>query len=138
MLTDLHRRLHQIRDEDTPVDRAYGISSHGRERRPTGHAGARFYCPICGRWFRRFFPFGLRGRRNARCPSCGSLERHRFMWTYLTERLHLRQRRVDVLHVAPEPCIRNALIAGGTLRYLGIDRYDDMLLDEFGREYAYR
>ena len=125
MLTDLRRKLHAIRDDDTPVERVYGATKRARNRPTRGHSGDRFHCPICARWYRRFAPFGLRGRRNARCPGCGSLERHRFAWLYLTRTLDVLRRRVSVLHVAPEPCIRTALLARPGVRYLGIDRYDD-------------
>lgn len=125
MLTDLQRRLHVIRNEDMPVERAYGAKGRARYRQVNDPAGVRFHCPICERWFRRFAPFGLRGRRNARCPRCGSLERHRFAWLYLTRTLDVLRRRATVLHVAPEPCIRTALLRRPGIRYLGIDRYDD-------------
>ena len=125
MLTDLHRQLHRIRDENTPVEHIYRTHAHFEARAGLGRSGARFYCPICTRWYRRFFPFGLRGRPNARCPGCHSLERHRFMWLHMTERLELRRRRGAVLHVAPEPCIRNALAGQPGVGYLGIDRFDD-------------
>ena len=36
-------------------------------------------CPVCDSSAVAFLPFGLGGRRNALCPTCGSLERHRFL-----------------------------------------------------------
>jgi SAM-dependent methyltransferase len=35
------------------------------------------YCSACGKYSRRFLPYG--GRRAALCPQCGALERHRFL-----------------------------------------------------------
>lgn len=125
MLTDLHRKLHAIRETELPVEQAYGATSRQYGQRIGGHSGSRFYCPICSRWYRRFARFGLRGRRNARCPGCGSLERHRYAWLYVTRRLDILRRRLEVLHVAPEDCIRSALLQRPLLRYVGIDRYDD-------------
>ena len=80
MLTDLRQRLHAIRSAEMPVEQAYGVIKRKSARFSTEATGARFYCPICGAWYRSFAPFGLRGRPNARCPGCGSLERHRFLW----------------------------------------------------------
>lgn len=59
------------------------------------------FCPVCGRSSRRFLSIL---REEAECLHCGALERHRFVWRYLTERTDLLDggpRRV--LHVAPEP-----------------------------------
>ena len=78
------------------TDLAKGILYFGRSR----------FCPVCGRSSRRFRPSGAPSRRDAGCPRCGSLERHRFLWVYLTRRSPLfdgRERRV--LHIAPEPCL---------------------------------
>lgn len=125
MLTDLRQRIHAIRAEETSVEAAYGTRSRQTRTHKGSASGARFYCPICTQWYRRFAPFGLRGRRNARCPGCGSLERHRFLWLYISEVLQILGQRCDVLHVAPEPCIKAALLQYPGLRYLGIDRYDD-------------
>ncbi|MBE9552988.1 MAG: methyltransferase domain-containing protein [Proteobacteria bacterium] len=86
--------------------------------------GRAFSCPVCGGRFRRFLPFGLNGRRNARCPGCGSLERHRFMWMHLRDRHRLMQRRLRLLHIAPEHCIRDALAANPGLNYVTVDMFD--------------
>ena len=71
--------------------------------------GSRFYCPVCERDFRKFFEFGVNPRQNARCPGCGSLERHRLLWVALCDLqnkdLIQRGRGRRLLHVAPEPCL---------------------------------
>ena len=58
-------------------------------------------CPFCGWRGFRFEPFGNRvlRRDDARCPICGSLERHRVARLLLQHRLQGRHR---VLHMAPE------------------------------------
>tara|TARA_B100000676_G_scaffold172004_1_gene169107 strand:- start:4064 stop:4843 length:780 start_codon:yes stop_codon:yes gene_type:complete len=125
VLTDLQKQLHAIKDGEMSVERAYGGGGRHNRLFENSPAGARFYCPICARWYRRFKPFGLRGRRNAQCPGCGALERHRFLWLHLNERTHALRHVRDILHVAPESCIQNALLQKPGTRYLGIDRYDD-------------
>jgi hypothetical protein len=42
------------------------------------------------------------GRANARCPQCGSLERHRVLWLFLRDRTPLFSKPLSVLRVAPE------------------------------------
>lgn len=57
-------------------------------------------CPICD-YSGYFVSMRLRGRREARCPNCASLERHRQFALILRERaIDLSQARV--LHFAPE------------------------------------
>lgn len=63
------------------------------------------YCPVCDRFSGAFLEFGRKRRPDARCPGCGSLERHRLVWRYFQRRTDLldgRGRRM--LHVAPEAC----------------------------------
>src|SRR5690606_31495770 len=62
-------------------------------------------CPVCGKSFRKFLPYGrINPRPNALCPNCLSLERHRLIWLYLQERTDLLKHPVPVLHIAPEAC----------------------------------
>lgn len=65
--------------------------------------GNQVECPCCGRCFRRFLYFGHPPRRNALCPHCDALERHRLLWLYLEQRPALLQQARYLLHVAPEP-----------------------------------
>lgn len=57
-------------------------------------------CTICGST--RFKTY--RGRNNALCTKCGSLERHRAVYPFLTE-----EEWMSVLHFAPEPCLARHL-----------------------------
>lgn len=90
------------------------------ERMPPGA----LFCPVCQHSAVRFLPFGLAGRRQACCPRCGSLERHRFLWWVLGRHTDLLKRRHRVLHTAPEPCLRARIATLPNLRYLSVDRYD--------------
>jgi SAM-dependent methyltransferase len=69
--------------------------------------GSRFYCPLCGKSFRKFYPFGINPRQNACCPNCGSLERHRLLWVALRtlQKKGLIKQGGRLLHVAPETCL---------------------------------
>jgi predicted SAM-dependent methyltransferase len=124
LLEDLNQRLASVQRLNMPADAVYGVSPRTRNRRDKSIPGGAFACPVCGGRFRRFLPFGLNGRRNARCPGCGSLERHRFMWLHLRDRHRLLQRRSRLLHIAPEHCIRDALAANPALRYVSVDMFD--------------
>jgi SAM-dependent methyltransferase len=64
------------------------------------------YCTVCGAVEKSFSNGGVgRARPNAKCPCCGSLERHRLIWLHLFDQVwsNLPNRKKDVLHIAPEP-----------------------------------
>lgn len=85
--------------------------------------GQRFSCPVCVRQV-RFTPMisstGL--RRYARCPGCGSLERHRLQAFVVKEEILpvFSSRSPRVLHVAPEAAIR-AMLEPIASRYVTAD-----------------
>lgn len=69
------------------------------------YAGNNVICPICNTHFSKFLPYGrINPRPNALCPKCQALERHRLIWLYLQERTQFFNRKMDVLHIAPEAC----------------------------------
>ncbi len=60
-------------------------------------------CPICGTRRRRFLPYGyVTQRKDALCPNCLSLERHRLLWLYLHNETTLFEKCPTLLHIAPE------------------------------------
>lgn len=124
MLTDLRDKLGAIQrgelDERTVYHRSFA-----QRRTLTPVSGPVFFCPVCGKWSRKFLPFGLGGRRNATCPTCGSLERHRYMWRHLRDVHRIEQRKRRILHVAPEPSISARLADLPTVSYLSIDLYNE-------------
>lgn len=69
------------------------------------YAGRRVECPICGRQYRKFMPYGYgEVRENALCPGCLSLERHRLLWLFLVRESDFFTARPRLLHIAPERC----------------------------------
>lgn len=88
--------------------------------RPAAESPAFHVCPCCLHGSFNFKPYGPSRRPAAACPSCGSLERHRFLWLCLN-RLHadvLDGSRV--LHFAPEAAMRRLLAKRGG-SYVGVD-----------------
>ena len=72
------------------------------------YAGSNVTCPVCGKSFRKFLPYGrINPRPNALCPNCLSLERHRLIWMYLKEKTNFFNQKLSVLHIAPEACFIN-------------------------------
>ena len=72
--------------------------------------GRRRYCPICQRHSRKFDTYGVTPRPDALCIHCKSLERHRLVWLFLTEKTSLLGgQSCKMLHIAPEPCMEKKL-----------------------------
>lgn len=69
------------------------------------YVGRGVECPVCGGRYRRFMPYGyVHSRKNALCPRCLSLERHRLLWIYLQQQSDFFKGNATVLHIAPERC----------------------------------
>ena len=89
--------------------------------RPLLYRGKRVECPICGAKYRKFLPFGRPVRKNALCPKCGSLERHRRLYLYLREKTGIFKERAVVLHFAPERGLSTVLSSHPKLQYVSTD-----------------
>lgn len=67
------------------------------------YLGNRYYCPICKSHIRLLQEAGIIRRQNAKCPVCGSLERHRLAWLVLEKHTSLFDGQPKkMLHIAPE------------------------------------
>lgn len=96
-------------------------SKIGTKYKGIRYFGFRYICSICGGHFRKFLPYGLKERLNARCPVCLSLERHRLLWLYLKNKTNLFTNRLRVLHFAPEKCISDKLRKLSNIEYITAD-----------------
>jgi SAM-dependent methyltransferase len=65
-------------------------------------------CPICGHTG-IMIGVGHPPRWDSRCASCGSRERHRLLWLWVTEGGGNRLAGRRILHFAPEKALRKAL-----------------------------
>lgn len=89
--------------------------------------GGKYECTVCGWSLRRFLPYGrFKVRPRAVCPRCGSLERHRLIWKYIRGETNLLSSeplstKKNVLHVAPEACLREQLQNNPRLNYITAD-----------------
>lgn len=80
----------------------------------------RVQCPCCGWEGKEFYPFGVKLRKNARCPNCGSLERHRLYYLYLATVVP-KNRQLNVLHFAPERILTSLFRSYNNVEYLSVD-----------------
>ena len=66
--------------------------------------GNKVQCPVCNGRFRKFLSYGIKSRKNALCPKCLSLERHRLLWLFLKNKTGFFEKNIKLLHIAPEQC----------------------------------
>lgn len=86
------------------------------------HFGLARYCPCCKAHLRRFQPFGIVRRSEAKCPVCGSLERHRLTYLYMLRKTDLFDGRPKrMLHVAPEAQLARLFRRAAQIDYLSAD-----------------
>jgi SAM-dependent methyltransferase len=96
-----------------------GARTRARQLR---YGGTSRYCPCCRSHLRTFKPFGLVPRPDALCPVCHSLDRHRLILLYVTERTALfDERRKRMLHIAPEPQLAQLFQRAPSIDYLSGD-----------------
>ena len=89
------------------------------------HSGRARECPICGSRLRRFHTYGVPPRKEALCPVCGSLERHRLLWIFLKGSTGLFDPgRRRLLHVSPQPILASILRRLKQLDYCAADLTD--------------
>jgi SAM-dependent methyltransferase len=77
-------------------------------------------CPCCGWKGPEFLPNGVEVRRNARCPKCDSLERHRMYYLYLRKKI-VSDKKLSVLHFAPERILTRLFRSYENIDYVSAD-----------------
>jgi len=95
--------------------------------RSLGRRGTAVQCNCCGGRWDRFIPHNE--REHAKCPRCGSLERHRLLLVFLQGRTNLFSEPLAVLHVAPEYALTRRLWSCSNLDYVTVD-LDSPLADD--------
>lgn len=128
------------------------ILDYIRQREMSELQGCDVYCVVCGHSFSAFAPFyawfekeGDRGAEPgelplecrtldtvARCPSCGSMERQRLLWKYLTDKTQIFNGfPLRLLEIAPDSAIYDAFSAMAHLDYYPCDLYPER--DKYAR-----
>lgn len=83
------------------------------------------FCPCCKKYSKKFLEYGLVPRKNAQCPSCESLERHRLLLLYLKNETSLFKKNIRLLHFAPEQSLYN-IFSTLNIDYITTDLSSDL------------
>lgn len=89
--------------------------------------GGDYFCNICDQNFKTFLPAGVKARyrENAKCPKCGSLERNRFLWNYIQNKILPISKGKNIIHFAPENGIRKRLKNNRSIEYIAADKFSE-------------
>jgi SAM-dependent methyltransferase len=88
---------------------------------PLIYKGDKVECPVCERSFSKFLSYGsaVTHRDNVLCPYDLTLERHRLMWLYLTQKTDFFTKpNLKVMHIAPEQCFHKKFKEQKNLDYI--------------------
>lgn len=102
------------------------VDSYKEYKRRIGikrYFGNKVICSLCEFRFEQFAHFGPNRRVNAKCPNCGSLERHRLLWRYLVEKTDLFDNSAPkkLLHFAPEKIFYDLFSKTESIQYTPCD-----------------
>lgn len=99
------------------------IRNYQKKKIYTEYQGNQVHCPICKSNFSKFATFGLKPRDNARCHQCGSLERHRLIWMFISKKCDLfnSTSKIKLLHFAPEYVFYSILSSKKNIEYYPCD-----------------
>jgi SAM-dependent methyltransferase len=83
-------------------------------------------CPICDSEIFAYLPFGAILRKNAQCPNCRTMERHRALWLYFEKHTSLFSDDklsdvVKLLHFAPEKVFFDKFRSLNNIDYYPVD-----------------
>ena len=95
----------------------------------TMYQGNKVNCPICNSSFEVFGEYGLTKRTNAKCHNCGSLERHRLIYLYLTETMNIFDKNIKpirLLHFAPEKISYERFDLNQSISYTPCDLFPEL------------
>ena len=77
-------------------------------------------CPCCKYKCGGFASYGNPLRKNALCPRCGSLERHRLIYLFLEKTLP-KNKKISILHFSPEACLSKLFKSYESVKYTSAD-----------------
>lgn len=98
------------------------------------YALIKFHCPFCEKGYSHLLPAGyylpsLKDKKvvgagyrlHALCPGCGSSDRERLVYLYLTTKTDVFRKRIALLHVAPEENLQRVFRESPNIDYLSAD-----------------
>jgi SAM-dependent methyltransferase len=86
------------------------------------YKGNQVYCPICEQHFKKFIPLNPdKEKTNLLCPKCGSAQRQRLLWLYISGKFLVLTETLSLIHFSPRPCLVHKLRSISGLTYITSD-----------------
>jgi len=101
------------------------------------YAGEKFDCNVCNRSFRKMLQGGFNlpviskmeivgaGVRNHICPYCQSTDRDRLVQLFLDKSYKIANKKIKILHIAPEPALYKRLSKLKNIDYVPATKYHE-------------
>jgi SAM-dependent methyltransferase len=94
------------------------------------YSGNKYECPVCGFHARKFIP--VHDGESHLCPRCGSIERKRLLWLYISEELKIREKNnFRVLHFSPSSGLLEKLESIKNIEYYPTDFFNPLIKNHF-------
>lgn len=103
--------------------------AHRKKKNSSLIQGNDVECPICNSSFKLFGEFGANNRPNAECHNCGSLERHRLIYLFMSKSLQIFDSTISdykLLHIAPEEVFYDKFDTNQRISYVPCDLYPEL------------
>jgi len=102
------------------------------------YKGNELLCPFCKHYFRKMLPGGFKlpiveekqiigsgYRKNCVCPRCFSTDRDRLIYLYITKETDIFEKKIKLLHIAPESSLKYILRNSKNIDYhTGVKYYE--------------
>ncbi len=82
-----------------------------------------YFCLCCKSNFNKFLDY--KNRKNALCPQCNSLERHRLIYLFLKRHTNFFSTKQTIIHFAPEKSLRQNFARQENIQYITADLLSD-------------
>lgn len=104
--------------------------------------GREYYCPLCNSHINTLKPIGFDfpvlkkmqivggGKRDALCPVCMSSDRVRLNYLFLVKYTEIFSKQTKLLHLAPEPSLKDVFIKDKNINYLTADLYKEDVMEK--------
>lgn len=89
------------------------------------YRGNKVHCPLCKSSFSHFIPLSDQDDSDLLCVSCGSIQRKRLLWLYLTRELQIGSKTWSILDFTPHRAIVRNMLRFKRLDYLTTDYETD-------------
>lgn len=94
------------------------------------YLGNKYECPVCGFHASKFIP--VHSEESHLCPRCGSIERKRLLWLYLSQELKVRNKNnLRVLHFSPSSALRRNFEGMKNIEYHPTDIFNPLIKNRF-------